>query len=482
MRLFRKSQYATHSRAVSSKMTRLTCLQKSGLPNTENVMPTALTACLGADIARNFGLECNCSGQGKGFGADSLGKTGRATQGELRMGTHAKRRLVLGVFFVLLAGISAVFVFSTCTDMVTIQSCSLSFPLHTETGNYFVQIAEYIEHHKYNLELIYRKSIYQGAYLMRVLTAAYEITKKPEFLTTAISLADELVRLQQDDGYWVVTDQGNIYLADTGSALYLLMILYKYVGEEQQTQYFHAIKKYADTVISDSLVLSSGALSAGYYALEEGGLARYDGPFTIATALTGVEVFTWLSTKSDAAEYKEIAIAAVGWLLNSIRDDGAIPYIFPARGAALEESNNLEVYTYLWETRRYTTSAYVGEALISAFEYLGEQSIQERIRDGLRPHIDMLVATQNQDGTWGNNSHERKRSPGVVNLLAWWYREITPDPRIPIVVAKFLEVGLSTAEEELGVMNMSRDENDTATAFVGRALAELLKPGVDFSW
>ena len=57
MRLFRKSQYATHSRAVSSKMTRLTCLQKSGLPNTENVMPSALTACLGADIARNFGLE-----------------------------------------------------------------------------------------------------------------------------------------------------------------------------------------------------------------------------------------------------------------------------------------------------------------------------------------------------------------------------------------------------------------------------------------
>jgi len=56
MRLFRKSQYATHSRAVSSRMTRLTCLQKSGLPNTENVMPTALTACLGADIARNFGL------------------------------------------------------------------------------------------------------------------------------------------------------------------------------------------------------------------------------------------------------------------------------------------------------------------------------------------------------------------------------------------------------------------------------------------
>jgi len=56
MRLFRKSQYATHSRAVSSEVTRLTCLQKSGLPNTENVMPTALTVCLGADIARNFGL------------------------------------------------------------------------------------------------------------------------------------------------------------------------------------------------------------------------------------------------------------------------------------------------------------------------------------------------------------------------------------------------------------------------------------------
>jgi len=78
--------------------------------------------------------------------------------------------------------------------------------------------------------------------------------------------------------------------------------------------------------------------------------------------------------------------------------------------------------------------------------------------------------------------HERKRSPGIVNLLTWWHREIEADPRISHVVKRFLEFGLSTGETELGVMNTSPQEADTATGFVGRALADLLKPGVDYDW
>jgi len=56
MRLFRGSQYITYSRAVSSKMTRFTCLQKRDISNTETVISSALTACFDPKIARNFGL------------------------------------------------------------------------------------------------------------------------------------------------------------------------------------------------------------------------------------------------------------------------------------------------------------------------------------------------------------------------------------------------------------------------------------------
>ena len=57
MRLLREKQYATHSRAVSSKMTHFTCLQKSDISNAVDVIRTTLTACFGPEILRNFGLE-----------------------------------------------------------------------------------------------------------------------------------------------------------------------------------------------------------------------------------------------------------------------------------------------------------------------------------------------------------------------------------------------------------------------------------------
>jgi len=348
-----------------------------------------------------------------------------------------------------------------------------------EAKTYFIRLAEHINRHHYELELIYNHAIYQGAYLMRTLVAAYEITGREDFLQTALRFADEVVNLQRKDGYWVVADHGNIYLAD---ALGLIMILYKHVDEQRQALYFQTIKKYADAVIEDGLIRESGALDVGWYTMEDKGMEKGQGPFTISSALTGVQVFTWLYHETGSSRYKGIAIRALNWLLDSMRDDGAIPYIFPERGADPAKQDDPEVHRYLWEMRRYTTSTYVGEAMISAYTFLDDQAVQASISKRLKQHIEMVLQTQNPDGTWGSNMHERKRSPGIINLLAWWHREIEPNPRIPQVVKRFLEFGLSTGETELGVMNISPEENDTATGFIGRALAELLKPGVDYDW
>jgi len=260
---------------------------------------------------------------------------------------------------------------------------------------YFVRLAEHINRHHYELDLIYNRSIYQGGYLMRTLVAAYEITDREEFLLTAVRFADELVNLQRKDGYWVVADHGNIYLADTGSALGLLMILYKHVDDQRQALYFQSIKTYADAVIQDGLIRESGALDVGWYATEDGGMERGQGPFTISTALTGVEVFAWLYHETGSSEYKEIATNALNWLLDSMRDDGVIPYIFPERGADLAKQDDPEAHHYLWERRRYTTSTYVGEAMSQAYTFLDDQAMQALIREQLKEHIEMVLRTQN---------------------------------------------------------------------------------------
>jgi hypothetical protein len=399
---------------------------------------------------------------------------------------QSKRRLgPLGVVLALaLAGIIAILyaagVLFSAVDRPSSPQL-LSAAERAEAKTYFIRLAEDINRHHYELELIYDHAIYQGAYLMRTLVAAYEITGREDFLQTALRFADELVKLQRKDGYWVVADHGNIYLADTGSALGLIMILYKHVDEQRQALYFQTIKKYADAVIHDGLIYESGALDAGYQLGKDGSIEKTLGPYTIATELTGVVVFTWLYLMSGDRQYKEIAMNALTWLLKWVRDDGEIAYIFPGRGADPALQHDPESYSEVWEKHRFGgASAYFGEAIIVAYVFLADHTSKSKIEGCLEKHFDLLLRNQNEDGTWGTNQGQRERSPGIINLLSWWYRNIQEDARLPQAVERLVKFILTSGSEELRVMKP--EAPDRSTGFIGRALAELIKPGVDYDW
>lgn len=130
------------------------------------------------------------------------------------MDFQAKHRFVRCAHGILLAVAMTAFVFSSGGHGAYTRQPLLTRRAKIES--YFVRIAEYVDQHKYRLSLVYNNSIYQGAYLMRILVAAYEISGRPEFLSRAVSFSDEFVELQRDDGYWVVADHGHIFLPIRG--------------------------------------------------------------------------------------------------------------------------------------------------------------------------------------------------------------------------------------------------------------------------
>jgi len=91
--------------------------------------------------------------------------------------------------------------------------------------------------------------------------------------------------------------------------------------------------------------------------------------------------------------------------------------------------------------------------------------------------VEWLLATQSADGTWGKPaSFDIQRSPGVVTLLAWYYRTVDPDPRIAQAVLKYCRFLLrAETGQEYGVKRLVR-----TSGFVGLVAAELIEPGVTF--
>ena len=110
----------------------------------------------------------------------------------------------------------------------------------------------------------------------------------------------------------------------------------------------------------------------------------------------------------------------------------------------------------------------------------------------MAPHIAWLLRTQNPDGSWAvKNSSDQKRSPGVVNLLIWYDSHVRHDAGIMEAVRKFAQLlltpgqakafGLLSAEGGDGGAKASEGA-DVVTALTGRALADILSPGVDSRW
>jgi hypothetical protein len=341
--------------------------------------------------------------------------------------------------------------------------------------------------------------IFTNGYHMRNLVAGYRIFDEPRYLDVAVAYADHLVRLQSNRGYWG-TGYGDIYLADTASALGLLVVLQRHVDPDRQHTYADAIGRHLAAIEADGLILPSGAIGTGW---RTDGAGRVTGPYrdeyTISSALTGGTLFMWMYRRRQDEHYQHVAYRALRWILTTMRSDGAIPYVLAGEGGHLGKTGDAKNDYVLWQRARYLTSAYVGEGVVAFDLHSNDPRLSDDIRRRIGPHVDFVLRTQRQDGIWEADAYrtdhdrtwDRTRAAGIINLLIWYHRHVKDDPRIVTAVQRFegfmldfrraQSFGLLTAGAATSP-GVSFIDLEAATALVGRALADMLLPGITWDW
>lgn len=159
----------------------------------------------------------------------------------------------------------------------------------TATRQTFKSLCDYIVKEKATFP-----TIYVGGYYMRDLVAGYEIFGDRRYLDTAIAYGDYLLSKQMPNGFWA-TGYGPVYLADTGSALGLFIVLYKHVDPARQRKYFDAVERYTNSLQNDGMILPSGAFGTGWKQIKNGvPTDPIRDQYTLSSALTGATIFTWM--------------------------------------------------------------------------------------------------------------------------------------------------------------------------------------------
>lgn len=369
-------------------------------------------------------------------------------------------------------------------------------------------LCEYIVNNKRDVP-----TIFVAGYYMRTLVAGYQVLGDRRYLDVALTHGDALLKKQMPNGYWG-TGYGPIYLADTANALGEILALQKFADPARRANYSAALRRFVSAMERDHLVLPSGALGTGFRAQPDGTITkRYDDAYTVSSALVGGETFMWMFKETGDEKYEQMGYNAVRWVLNTIREDGVIPYILPGEYADPKVKDDPENDFNLWDRLRYTNVTYVGEGIISFDLHCDKPQWRDEVHRKFQPVIEFVLRTQNPDGSWGdpkpvlrpdtNKSpwngrphSDRRRSAGAVNVLTWWYLHVDGDPRVLAAVRKFdkfIDDPRNAADFDMLHRRSDPDANtltakrphtdgDVATALTGRAIADILSPGVDSRW
>lgn len=356
-----------------------------------------------------------------------------------------------------------------------------------ETRALLKQMCDYIVAEKATVP-----TIYVGGYYMRALVDGYEIFGDHRYLDTAMAYGDYLLGKQMPNGFWA-TGYGSVYLADTGSALGLFISLYKHSDSERQKKYLNAALRYADSIQKNGMIHSNGAFGTGWGHVEGDNMSKpIPDQYTLSSALTGGEIYTWIYHVTGKTEYRDTAYRALRWVLSTMREDGNIPYILAEEDADWEKRGDPRIDYELYDDMRYGTSGYVGEGIL-AFELHCDQPQWRRwIERAVQPNIDFLVKTQLPEGSWSRlptTSWDRTRSPGIIDYLVWYYESVNQDRRVARAVQQFDAFMLDPEKSKsFGLLNRGAKGGErasafnTATSLTARALADILSPDVDSRW
>jgi hypothetical protein len=362
----------------------------------------------------------------------------------------------------------------------------------TKTRQTFRQICDFIVKKRASYP-----TIFVAGYYMRDLVDGYEIFGDRKYLDTAIAYGDSLLKKQLASGFWP-TGYGPIFLADTGSALGLLIALYPHVDPARQKKYFDAVKRYTDSIQTDGMILPNGAFGTGWRKVENGKpVDPIRDQYTLSSALTGAAIFTWMFHETQEDKYRKIAYRALKWVFSTMSSDGYLVSVL-GKNRGPSETQKLTKSERLESELSFGTSGYVSEGVIAFDRYCGHSAWRSWIRTTVRPNIEYLLRHQLPDGTWSKNgrvSWDRTRSPGIINYLIWYYDQVHPDPRLQKAVQRFdafvtnpkngKSYGLLIDGAKIGhdrSVFQEKTSLNIVTGLTGRALAGILKPGVDTTW
>jgi len=330
----------------------------------------------------------------------------------------------------------------------------------------------------------WRTSIFVNSNLARMLIAAYEITGESRYLQEAMDWFDHLVVLQQKtvassgdtSGYWGdYHPSKNIYLGDAGTTATALAGAVRFAEGERRSQYLQALKLYANFVRlgtradpqnkgrggSEGWIVKqgedAGAIGCGYYR-DELSLA----PYTISTSVTGASFFSCYYVLTGDRLYLRIAEDAGRWLMSIRERDGEIPYIL--HNSRLDQ----------WPL---DTMSYVADGMIGLYQRTDDENLRQEMKKSLARSVQWLLNRQNPSGTWGKlRSDDQQRSQGVLNLLVWYYSEISQNPQILSSIRENYGYFLKPANSaKFGVKELP-----ITTGFVGLGIAEVLAPGITY--
>lgn len=327
-------------------------------------------------------------------------------------------------------------------------------------------------------------SIFINGNLARMLLVGAKLHGRAEYEAECLRWCDTFVGQQQlvttstgeTGGYWGDHGPtGNLYLADSGTAATALALAARHVQGERRALYLQALQRFAVFVhtgcqedpqgqgrqASTGWVIregpDAGALGCGYY---NGHLST--APYTIATAVNGGAFMALLYSLTGEERLRHTAAGAVRWILSQRLPDGRLPYILDGK---FDSSWPLDTITYC------------AEALVAVPTHVDDATLRAEVGEGVKPVVEWLLQTQNEDGSWGvARSADQQRSPGVVTLLAWYYRNVEADERVGEAIRKYCRFLLDpTRSQEYGIKSLVR-----TTGFVGLVLAELLEAGITF--
>ncbi|OGC06236.1 hypothetical protein A2V82_05550 [candidate division KSB1 bacterium RBG_16_48_16] len=329
-----------------------------------------------------------------------------------------------------------------------------------------------------------RTSIFINSNLARTLLAGYEILHNDSYLREALTWFDKLVELQQITeatggqkvGWWGdFSPDGNIYLGDAGTSATALAGIVRFTEGERRQKYLNALELYANFVEfgtkddpqnqgrggSDGWIIrqgnDAGAIGCGYY---KGSLSL--APYIISTSVTGAAFFSCYSVLTGNERYMAFAENAVDWLLKAAKPDGEFPYL---------------LHEFELDEWPFDTMSYVADGIIGAHKRSPNEEFKNRLVRRMNKSMQWLVNQQNSHGTWGKlRSEDQQRSQGILNLLVWYYSDVSPNKTVLASIrrnyAYFLDKENSSA---FGVLELP-----ITTGFVGLGIAEVLEPGITY--